>query len=111
MTSGCTKTKEDPITYTEINCSQMEKLVNEGAMLIDVREDYEYEIEHLKYAINYPSTTILNTISDEVIKTAPLIIYCVSGTRSKKVVEGLIQLGYTQVYDLGAMSTCIKNEN
>ena len=37
-------------------------------------------------------------------KDTPIIVYCRSGNRSKQAREKLIALGYSKVYDLGAMS-------
>ena len=107
---GCSGKKDtsEKITYTEIDCATKDELLNKGAMLIDVRERSEYDQYHLEYAVNYPSTLITNKISDEVVKDAPIILYCVSGTRSRQVAESLVEQGYTNIYDLGSINKCVE---
>jgi len=105
---GCNK-KEDPtLSYTSIDCEKKEELMNSGALLIDVREPNEYADFHLENAVNRPSTKILSTIENEIIKEAPIVLYCASGNRSKNIAEELVKLGYSNVYDMGSINACIK---
>ena len=70
-------------------------------MIIDVRSNEEYNIEHVEGAINIPYDTI-NEYT-ELDKNKVLFVYCKSGNRSKIAYDTLTNLGYN-VHDLGAIS-------
>ena len=59
---------------------------------------------HIMGAKSYPVTTILNDIEEDYDKNTYIIVYCKSGNRSKIAAEGLIELGYKNVYDLGSIN-------
>jgi len=97
---GCNNT-----TYKQINKEEALKLIEDKeAILIDVRSNVEYTSGHINGAESYPVTTILDDIIDVYEKDTYLIIYCKSGSRSKIASEGLIELGYKNVYDLGSIN-------
>lgn len=83
-----------------------ELIINESAILIDVRTQEEYNEEH----INGAQLLTLDDINEDSVagvvtsKDTPVIVYCASGNRSKQAMEELEKLGYTDVYDLGAIS-------
>lgn len=82
-----------------------EKIINENAILIDVREEDEYNENHINGAINLPLNTIDENTSKELIenKESVIIVYCKSGRRSNEALIMLKELGYKNVYDFGAM--------
>lgn len=83
-----------------------EKIINEEAILVDVRTEDEYNEEHIDGAV----LLTLDNINEESVsdiaedKNSVLIVYCRSGNRSSQAANLLEELGYTEVYDLGAMS-------
>ena len=90
-----------------IDCITKNAYVSEGAVLIDVRSSLEFEQGHLNNAINIDVEAIAEYIEDEVPnKDTKIIVYCRSGNRSATAAQTLIDMGYTNVYDLGAMSNC-----
>ena len=52
------------------------------------------------YSINYMEAKE-KIVND---KNSPIIVYCKSGNRSHQALLKLQELGYSKVYDLGAMS-------
>lgn len=100
MITGC----EKKANYQTIHVDKAKNLLKEQAILIDVRTKQEYEEGHIEGAISLPRETIELTIEKEISdKEATIILYCQSGNRSKKVAQILINKGYQNVYDLGAM--------
>ena len=92
-----------------IDCLNKNVLMGEGAVLIDVRSSMEYEQGHLNNSINIDVDAIESVIESKVEdKDTKIIVYCRSGNRSATAANTLINLGYTNVYDLGAMSNCSK---
>ena len=74
--------------------------------LIDVRTQSEYELMHIKNAINIPVDEIEKNIFIYDQNT-PIMIYCSSGARSKTAMQILNNLGYNNIYiwEYGALAT------
>lgn len=81
------------------------RLDNEsGIILVDVRTEDEYNVEHIPDAILLP----LDNIADdaEVMipdKEAIYFVYCRSGNRSATASAQLVEMGYKNIYDLGGI--------
>lgn len=89
----------DPITKEE-----MEKLLSEGAVLVDVRTPEEYAQGHLEGAINMPHDSSHYTAYRLLRnKQTPIIVYCSTGKRSFQAKRSLDYLLYENVYYLGAV--------
>lgn len=102
-----TDTKKDVKVVQEVKCTEAMKLVDEGAILIDVRTIAEYSSGHLDGAKNIPVEVIAEQIESEISdKDTKIVVYCRSGNRSATAGQTLIDMGYTNVYDLGAMNNC-----
>jgi phage shock protein E len=87
------------------------RLVREqGALLLDVRSAAEFESGHVDGARLVPHDEVGGRI-DEIAslldgdRNKPIVVYCRSGKRSKKAKQTLEQAGFTQVVDLGGMSS------
>ena len=88
--------EEYDITLEELQ----EKQLN-GAEIIDVRSNREYNECHIEKSINVPEYEINENF--EIIvknKNKPIVVYCSSGFRSIKAYKKLKKLGYTDVYNL-----------
>ena len=70
------------------------------ALLIDVREFFEYKKSRIKDAINIPSFGNLEVAADTINKSKELFFYCTSGFRSKRVAKFFYDKGFTNVYSL-----------
>ncbi len=85
----------------DINETQLEEMQKQGVTLIDVRSPQEYKEGHLDSAICIPSYEILQTIEAKIPnKEEKIVLYCDSGSRSKKAQKDLEKIGYTNVYNL-----------
>lgn len=99
--------KETPLLTEpiKITSEEMKDLFAENDyIIIDVREDYEYNKEHVLGAINV-SVKNIETIVETIPKNKNIIVYCRSGNRSNTAALKLIELGYTKVYDLGGIDS------
>lgn len=83
-----------------------ELMINEGAILLDVRSEEEYNDSHIDGSLLLPVNDISEEKASEIIgdKDTTVIVYCRSGNRSSQALEYLNDLGYENVYDLGAMA-------
>lgn len=85
---------------SEINISELEELVKEGAILIDVRSPQEYKEGHLDNAILIPEYDINKKILDRFDINDKIILYCSTGNRSRKAKKKMEKIGYVKVYNL-----------
>jgi phage shock protein E len=73
-------------------------------ILLDVRTEEEYNELHIPGSILIPVTELEERAPDELPdKEAVIFIYCRSGNRSRTAAYQLIEMGYTQVYDIGGI--------
>ena len=101
---------ENKVSINKITCDKMKELMNDGAILIDVREIDEYNERHLDKAINISYTIIKDEISKYVAnKDDKIIVYCKSGARSNKAANYLLEAGYNNIFDLGSINNCDNN--
>lgn len=74
------------------------------AIWIDVRSAGEYQSGHVSQAVNIPHTEIAMRIEEVTRdKDAEILVYCRSGRRSGIARETLLNLGYTNVVNLGGL--------
>lgn len=80
---------------------------DENTLIIDVRSKEEYNLNHLKNAINIEVNSLEESIADEVKdKKQEIVVYCTSGNRSKQAKRILENLGYKNVVDIGSINNC-----
>ena len=93
---------DNVVSYMEAK----EKIINDGAILLDVRTIDEYNEKHIDGAILLPLEEIEEDKISSIVnsKDSPIIVYCKSGNRSHQALLKLQALGYSEIYDLGAMS-------
>lgn len=98
----CFKRKlERSLDKKDINRNELEKLLKDGAILVDVRSPQEYKEGHLDGAISIPEYEIISKHSSSFSsKDENIILYCSNGLRSKKAQRKLEKIGYTNVYNL-----------
>lgn len=78
----------------------MAYLKEDRAMLIDVREFFEYRVSRIKGAVNIPSSSNLDIAADTLDKNCALFLYCTSGYRSKRVAISLYNKSFANLYSL-----------
>lgn len=68
-------------------------------MIIDVREPEEYDRGHVVGSINIPPSELMSGAKQliEVPKDTEIIVYCVSGARSRTAIQILASMGYTNL--------------
>jgi rhodanese-related sulfurtransferase len=86
----------------DVSPAEAQRLVQSGAVLVDVRSREEYGAGHVPGAINLPVQELPQRMA-ELPRDKPLVLYCRSGHRSGRATEMLRQAGYGGVHNLGAM--------
>ena len=85
--------------YKQVNVDQVRELVEQGKMIVDVREVYEYERGHIKGSINIPLSELRERTA-EIPKDQPVYLHCRTGQRSYNAVLALQNLGFRNVYNI-----------
>ena len=79
----------------EVDIEGYKKMPREGHLLIDVREDKEWEAGHAAGAIHLGKGIIERDIETKVPdKSATMVLYCGGGFRSALVADALQKMGY-----------------
>lgn len=85
--------------FKQVNVDKVRELLEEGNLIIDVREKGEYARGHIKGAINLPLSELRERVS-EIPKDRPVYLHCRTGQRSYNAVMALQNLGYQNVYNI-----------
>lgn len=84
------------MTVEEISVGELTTLVENGSLVIDVREPDEYESGHIPGAILVPLSMVLSNTS-EFQSDETVYVVCRSGGRSMQACEILHEAGITNV--------------
>jgi len=84
----------------EISVQELKEMMDKGEdfQLIDVREDFEYEVSNLGGTLIPLGGIVIE--ANKVAKDKPVVVHCRSGKRSAAAIMQLEQLGYTNLYNL-----------
>ena len=83
-------------------------MIQQGALLIDVRGTDEFAQGHIEGAINIPfdkTDALIAAIGTD--KQRPVVVYCRSGHRSGKAKTGLEAKGYSNVFNATGLEALI----
>jgi rhodanese-related sulfurtransferase len=97
--------------FKSIDMAEFKKMQKEGVPVIDIRTEMEWK------DFGYIEGSVLETFFNErgqalladffytlgtlvKDKSQPFIIYCAHANRTEVLAEGLVQMGFTKVYDL-----------
>jgi rhodanese-related sulfurtransferase len=85
----------------QVNIDQYREMPAGSHVLIDTREDREWDAGHAVGAIHLSKGIIERDIESEIPdKAATLVLYCGGGFRSALVAEALQKMGYTNAISL-----------
>ncbi len=77
----------------EISREEAQKLIEEGAQLVDVRAEHEWEAGRIAGARHIPLPQLAER-TGELDSDRPVVLYCRGGTRSTMAAEALAEAGY-----------------
>ena len=80
-----------------------------GSVLLDVRTEEEYGIEHAAGAVLLPQEDLETMDEGDILDVlpdldAPVLLYCRTGRRAALAAVKLEELGYTRLYNLGGLN-------
>lgn len=83
----------------QVHVSQVRKLVEGGAYILDVREEDEFAQSHVKGAHNLP-TSVLRQHLEEIPRDVPVYLHCRSSQRSYYAYRCLVGNGFDNVVNI-----------
>lgn len=93
-------------TYLQISQDEAKRIMDSQSdcIIVDAREQDEYDEGHIKDAIVIPYTEI-EAKAEEMLsdKEQLILVYCRSGRRSKIAAQSLANMGYTNVKEFGGI--------
>ena len=95
-------------TYQQITQEKAREMMDaQQVIVLDVREQNEFDAGHIPGAVLLPVGTIAKDTAAAVIPglDSVVLVYCRSGNRSKTASKALADLGYTNVYEFGGINT------
>ena len=94
-------------SYQQITQEEAKEMMDtQEVVILDVREQHEYDSGHIPGAVLLPVGTITDDTAAAVIDELDtvVLVYCRSGNRSKTASQALADLGYTNVYEFGGIN-------
>ena len=107
LLAGCGGNTTDS-SYQQISQEEAKEMMDsQDVIILDVREQDEYDSGHIPGAVLLPVGTIDETTAAEAIpeKDSTVLVYCRSGNRSKTASSTLAELGYSNIYEFGGINT------
>ncbi len=80
----------------EVSREEAQKLIDDGAQLVDVRADHEWEAGRIAGAKHLPLAELAER-TGEIDRERPVVLYCRGGTRSTMATDALAEAGFDAV--------------
>jgi rhodanese-related sulfurtransferase len=86
---------------SQLGTLEATRLINEDAVVLDVREDSEWTAGHIPNAKHIPMSKLSARLNElEKLKGKPIIVSCRSGHRSARACAMLKKSGFENVHNL-----------
>ncbi|HEV7607667.1 MAG TPA: rhodanese-like domain-containing protein [Steroidobacteraceae bacterium] len=87
--------------FAAISSQDLIRLMNQGALVLDIRKPDEFAAGHVNGAKQLPSDQILTAgESFKRFKEKPVVVYCESGSLAAAAVRQLNRQGFTKAFSL-----------
>ena len=89
--------------FRRLDVAQTRHALSEGAVLLDVREDFEWAAGHAPDAVHIPLSQLPARLH-EIPQHRHVLVICRSGNRSAQAASIMRDHGFEHVIDAGALS-------
>jgi rhodanese-related sulfurtransferase len=96
--------------FTALSSAQAVRLINQGARVVDIRDQQPFDNGHIVDAINIPAGELADNF-DKKFKAKTIIVVCDTGTSSGKAVATLRRSGHDKAFNLQGGLASWRNEN
>ncbi|MGA7950715.1 MAG: rhodanese-like domain-containing protein [Thiobacillaceae bacterium] len=85
----------------QVSTAEATRLMNDDALMLDVREDKEWAEGHIPNARHIPMAQLSKRLAElDKLKDKPIVVSCRSGHRSASVCRTLKKNGFQNVHNL-----------
>lgn len=100
------------VAQSAISAQDLIRLMNQGALVLDIRKPEEFAAGHINGAKHLASDKILSA-SDTFkrFKDKPVVVYCDSGSLAAAAVRQLLEQGFTKAFTLRGGFNAWRAEN
>lgn len=85
----------------QVSTAEATRLINDDALVLDVREDKEWAEGHIPNARHIPMAQLSKRLAElDKLKDKPIVVSCRSGYRSASVCRTLKKNGFENVHNL-----------
>lgn len=96
---------------SSVTTAQAIKLINQGATVVDIREQTRFDDGHIVDSINVPAPNLAADATVKVKKNRPVVVVCDTGSLSTKCASVLREAGYDSVFSLHGGLSAWTQEN
>jgi rhodanese-related sulfurtransferase len=96
--------------FAALSATQAVRLMNQGALVIDLRSKDLYDAGHINDARNVPAADLASQAESlKKWRDKNVITYCDSGANGASAARSLLKLGFTKVFNLqGGLNAWVK---
>lgn len=88
---------------TNLTCDDIRQTLQDGAILLDVRNTNEFDRGALPNAQNIPLAILPVLAHERLDKNSQVLVYCQAGARAVMAEKILTGLGFSNVTNIGGM--------
>jgi rhodanese-related sulfurtransferase len=95
------ESRQRATAFAAVSSQELIRLMNQGALVLDIRKPEEFEAGHVKGAKQLASDKILTAGETfKRFKDKPVVVYCESGSLAAAAVRQLNAQGFTKAFTL-----------
>jgi rhodanese-related sulfurtransferase len=97
--------------FAALSATQAVRLINQGALVIDLRNKESFDAGHIVDARNVPAAALESQAESlKKWREKNVIIYCDTGVNGAGAARTLVKLGFTKVFNLqGGLNAWVKD--
>lgn len=97
--------------FTALSATQAVRLINQGARIVDIREQKQFDDGHIVDAINIPADELADQFEKKLKAAKTVIVVCDTGSRSGQAVAMLRRSGVEKAFNLQGGLSSWRQEN
>ncbi len=96
---------------SSLSSAQTVRLINQGATVVDIRDQEHFAAGHIVDALNIPASDLVDLSNKKLKKAKSILVVCDNGTRSGQAVATLRKNGHESAFNLQGGLSAWQNEN
>lgn len=94
-----------------LSSAQAVQAINQGARVVDIRDQEQFDAGHIIDAINLPPAELTVQADTKLKKAKAIVVVCDTGMRSGQAVAALRKSGHENVFNLKGGLTAWRGDN